>query len=187
MKPDTTKCSGCVVQSASAKVSRRDFVSMATLSAVAVTLAACGGGGGDDVTGPIPPGVGEVTVRVTDFPALATMGGIAKVRNSPPVAMTRTSTGLVASPCHAHTRERRSSSRLMVRSSARGTAPNLRRPVSGPAASERAVSFAFRSPLMRLGRAPPSDSADIGECRTSRRRRDLNDRGGVCIVVHALR
>ncbi len=96
MNPDTTKCSGCAVSTARETVSRRDFVSMATLSAVAVTLAACGGGGGGDVTGPIPPGVGEVTIRLADFPALATVGGIAKVRNSPPVAMTRTSTGLIA-------------------------------------------------------------------------------------------
>ncbi len=95
MKPDTTKCSGCAVGSARTAVSRRDFVSMATLSAVAVTLAACGGGG-DDVTGPVPPGVGEVTVRLADFPALAAMGGIAKVRNSPPVAMTRTASGFIA-------------------------------------------------------------------------------------------
>lgn len=71
---------------------------MATLSAVALTLSACGGaaGGDDDITGPIPPGVGEVTVRVSDFPTLAAVGGIAKVRNSPAVAMTRTSTGYVA-------------------------------------------------------------------------------------------
>lgn len=96
MKPDTTKCSGCAVSSAAATVSRRDFVSMATLSAVAVTLAACGSGEAGGTTGPIPPGVGEVTVRVADFPTLAAMGGIAKVRNSPPVALTRTSSGLVA-------------------------------------------------------------------------------------------
>jgi Rieske Fe-S protein len=96
MNPDTTKCSGCAVKTAKETVSRRDFVSIATLSAIAVTLSACGGAAGDGVTGPIPPGVGEVTVRVTDFPTLATVGGIAKVRNSPPVAMTRTSNGLVA-------------------------------------------------------------------------------------------
>jgi Rieske Fe-S protein len=98
MNPDTTKCSGCAVKTAKATVSRRDFVSMATLSAVALTLTACGGGAGgdDDITGPVPPGVGEVTVRVGDFPTLTAVGGIAKVRNSPPVAMTRTANGLVA-------------------------------------------------------------------------------------------
>ncbi len=96
MKPDTTKCSGCAVRTATETVSRRDFVSAATLSAIAVALTACGGGAGGEVTGPIPPGVGEVTIRLADFPGLAQMGGIAKVRNSPPVAMTRTSSGLVA-------------------------------------------------------------------------------------------
>jgi cytochrome b6-f complex iron-sulfur subunit len=78
-------------------VSRREFLSAATMSAVALTLAACGSGGGDDdVTGPVPPGVGEITVRVADFPALASVGGVARVRSSPPVALTRTATGLVA-------------------------------------------------------------------------------------------
>ncbi len=96
MNRDTTKCSGCAVRTASTTVSRRDFVSMATLSAVALTLTACGGAGEAGVTGPIPPGVGEVTIRVSDYPTLAAVGGIAKVRNSPPVAMTRTSAGLVA-------------------------------------------------------------------------------------------
>jgi cytochrome b6-f complex iron-sulfur subunit len=78
------------------QVSRRDFLSMAALSAVAATLTACAAGDDDGSTGPVPPGVGEISVRVTDFPALAAVGGIAKVRNSPPVALTRTSTGLVA-------------------------------------------------------------------------------------------
>ncbi len=96
MKPDTTKCSGCAVKAAAETVSRRDFVSMATLSAVALTLTACGSGEEGGTTGPVPPGVGEVTVKVTDFPSLAAMGGIAKVRNSPPVAMTRTPAGLIA-------------------------------------------------------------------------------------------
>jgi cytochrome b6-f complex iron-sulfur subunit len=79
-------------------VSRREFLSAATMSAVALTLAACGSGGGgdDDITGPVPPGVGEITVRVADFPGLASVGGVARVRSSPPVAMTRTSSGFLA-------------------------------------------------------------------------------------------
>ncbi len=87
------QCGECVARSAS--VSRRDFVSMATMSAVAVTLSACGGGGesGEPITGPIAPGVGQVVVTVTDFPALATIGGVARVRSSPPVAMARTAAG----------------------------------------------------------------------------------------------
>jgi Rieske Fe-S protein len=92
---DVTVCRGCAARSDG--VSRREFLSAATMSAVALTLAACGGGGGDDeITGPIPPGVGEITVRITDFPALASVGGVARVRSSPPVAMTRTATGFVA-------------------------------------------------------------------------------------------
>ncbi len=95
MKSDTTKCSGCAVGKAAA-LSRRDFVSMATLSAVAVTLTACGAGAEGGTTGPVPPGVGEVTVKVSDFAGLAAVGGVAKVRNSPPVALARTSSGYVA-------------------------------------------------------------------------------------------
>ena len=95
MKSDTTKCSGCAIGKA-ATVSRRDFVSMATLSAVAVTLTACGAGAEGGTTGPVPPGVGEVTVKVSDFAGLGTVGGVAKVRNSPPVALARTASGYVA-------------------------------------------------------------------------------------------
>jgi Rieske Fe-S protein len=76
-------------------VSRRDFVSAATLSAVAVVLTACGGGE-DGATGPIEPGTGQIAISLASFPGLATVGNVAKVRNSPPIAMARTSTGLVA-------------------------------------------------------------------------------------------
>ncbi|MES3033909.1 MAG: Rieske 2Fe-2S domain-containing protein [Gemmatimonadota bacterium] len=92
MTPDTTKCSGCALRTSN--LSRRDFVSAATLSAVAVVLTACGGD--DGPTGPISPGVGEISVRITDYPALGTVGAVAKVRNSPPVALARTSEGFVA-------------------------------------------------------------------------------------------
>jgi cytochrome b6-f complex iron-sulfur subunit len=87
-------CTGCAARPNG--VSRREFLSAATMSAVALTLAACGSGGDDDVTGPVPPGVGEITVRVADFPVLAAVGGVARVRSSPPVAMTKTASGLVA-------------------------------------------------------------------------------------------
>ncbi len=94
MKTDPTMCAGCAVQKR--EVSRRDFVSMATMSAVAVALTACGGGGADDPVGPGTPGTGTVAITLSSFPELATIGNVAKVRNSPPVAMARTSTGLVA-------------------------------------------------------------------------------------------
>jgi len=76
-------------------VSRRDFVSMATLSAVTVALTACGGGG-EGSTGPVSPGVGTIAIVLSNHPGLATVGNVAKVRNSPAVAIARTSDGLVA-------------------------------------------------------------------------------------------
>lgn len=95
MKPDVTMCSGCAVNAAA--VTRRDFVSMATLSAVALALTACGGGAdgatGNDTTGPVSPGVGTRAVRLADFPALAVVGSAVKVSNSPPIALARTAAG----------------------------------------------------------------------------------------------
>ena len=94
MPTENQKCAGCAVREHA--VSRRDFVSMATLSAVAVALTACGGAAGDGSTGPIDPGTGTFSVKPADYPALATVGGTVKVRNSPPVALAKTSGGLVA-------------------------------------------------------------------------------------------
>lgn len=92
---DAKSCSGCRL--ADAAVSRRDFVSMATMSAVAVALSGCGGGDDDGgSTGPVPPGTGQITVLLTDFPSLSAVGATAKVRSSPPIAVSRTATGLVA-------------------------------------------------------------------------------------------
>jgi Rieske Fe-S protein len=94
MKTDTTQCSGCIVRDKA--VSRRDFVSAATLSAMAVVLTACGGGSEEGATGPIEPGTGQIAISLANFPELATVGSVARVRITPPVAMARTSTGLVA-------------------------------------------------------------------------------------------
>jgi Rieske Fe-S protein len=93
MKTDTTPCAGCIVGEQA--VSRRDFVSAATLSAMAVVLTACGGGE-DGATGPIEPGTGQIAISLASFPELATVGSVARVRITPPVALARTSTGLVA-------------------------------------------------------------------------------------------
>ena len=99
---ETPKCSGCAVGKASAGVSRRDFVTLATLSAVTVALSACGGGAEAGVSGPQvpgvpapgpnvgPPGTGSATVKLSDFPALNVVGGVAKVVSTPPVAVART-------------------------------------------------------------------------------------------------
>jgi cytochrome b6-f complex iron-sulfur subunit len=85
-------CDSCAVRERA--LSRRDFVSLATMSAVAVALSACGGG--DDSTGPTSTGVGTFTVKPGDFAALNTVGGAVKVRNTPPVAVAKTASGLVA-------------------------------------------------------------------------------------------
>lgn len=96
-----------------ADLSRRQFVSAATLSAIALTLSACGGGelgGGDRVTAPAPSptptptpsptnppvGLNQIGVTVSSYPALLAVGGVAKVSNSPPIAVARTAAGFVA-------------------------------------------------------------------------------------------
>jgi Rieske Fe-S protein len=91
MSEEHVECTGCALRQSDA-VSRREFVSAATLSAVALALTACGGGG-DDSTGPIDTGVGTVNITLADFPALATVGRPAVVRPSPRVAMVRTASG----------------------------------------------------------------------------------------------
>ncbi len=102
-----------------AEVSRRDFVSVALLSAIAATLSACGGGdlsaadkllapGNPDTTStpttPTTPtttgnptvGANQIGVTIASYAALANVGGIARVNNSPPIALARTATGFVA-------------------------------------------------------------------------------------------
>lgn len=72
---DAAGCGGC---------SRRDFLAHSSLAAVATFLAACGS---DTSTGPLPTGL---TVRVADYPALATVGGISQVSSTgTPVAVVR--------------------------------------------------------------------------------------------------
>lgn len=77
---------------------RRAFLSQTMLAAASVLLVACGGGGDDDeddgITLP-PPGT-VFDIRVSDHPALATVGGVARVQASPPLAMARTSAGYSA-------------------------------------------------------------------------------------------
>ncbi len=99
MTVDIRTCSGCSV--ASAAVSRRDFVSTATLAAVAVALSGCGGGGSDGGPTsppfvPKPPALATpLVIALANFPALATVGGVARVSSQPPIALARTSAGLV--------------------------------------------------------------------------------------------
>lgn len=73
--PDLTPCGGCT---------RRDFLAHSSLAAVATLLAACGS---ESTTAPLPSGL---TVRVADYPALATVGGISQVSSTgTPVAVVR--------------------------------------------------------------------------------------------------
>ncbi len=88
-------CDTCAV------VSRREFVSQATMTAIAAALAGCGGGGGGDgalgpVAAPKPPVISTpMIITLANFPALATVGGVAKVSSQPPIALARTAAGLV--------------------------------------------------------------------------------------------
>lgn len=93
------ECAGCACGGGRADdVSRRDFVAKSTLAAVAAFLAACGNGqiGMTAPSGsPAPPGGSSagLTVVLSQFPALATVGGIARVDGGAgsPVALVRTS------------------------------------------------------------------------------------------------
>ena len=113
-------CSGCplaaagMVPAGTGGVSRRDFVSTAMLTAIAATLAACGSGeltaaekllAATPTPTPTPTpvttgnptvGANQVGVTIANFPALRNVGGIAVIRNSPAIALARTSTGFVA-------------------------------------------------------------------------------------------
>ncbi len=73
------------------RVDRRTFLSATTLAAAAVLLQACSGGsnGATFFTGPTG---GTLVVKLSDFPALANVGGLARVDNGvgAPTALTRT-------------------------------------------------------------------------------------------------
>jgi Rieske Fe-S protein len=100
VRVNSQECTGCVL--ATAAVSRRDFVSQATLSAIALALTACGGGGGDGPSSSTPPTpkppviATPLVITLANFPLLATVGGVERVSSQPAIAMARTSAGLVA-------------------------------------------------------------------------------------------
>lgn len=76
-----SSCSGCV--------SRRDFLATSTAAAVTTLLAACGSDGGSTGATAV-----SVEVRLSDYPALGTVGGIAKIAGtSTPVAVVRADAG----------------------------------------------------------------------------------------------
>lgn len=86
-------CDGCgpVESSATASgIGRRTFLAQAAMLAAAAALAACGAGA-DNVTAP-PSGI-NATLKVSDYPALGSVGGIAMVNISGyPFAVVRTGT-----------------------------------------------------------------------------------------------
>lgn len=87
-------CSGCAL------VTRREFVSQATLAAVAAVLTGCGGGGSEPTSpprnSPTPPTVATpLVITLANFPALATVGSAVRVSSQPPIALARTPNGLV--------------------------------------------------------------------------------------------
>ncbi|HEY1951259.1 MAG TPA: Rieske 2Fe-2S domain-containing protein [Gemmatimonadaceae bacterium] len=89
MEPIQTNGGGCAHCGEPAGTSRREFLAAATASAVtAVLLTACGGNpsGGTTLTGPV-----SLTVQVSSYPALANVGGIARVDSGgTPIALVRT-------------------------------------------------------------------------------------------------
>lgn len=83
----------CALATTDGAVDRRGFLSQAVLAAAAAALAACGGGGGGggDVAGPTAPTTVGTSLRVADYPALATTGGVATATvNGTPIAVVRT-------------------------------------------------------------------------------------------------
>lgn len=75
-------------------LSRRDFVERAVAASLMLGLGACGDGVIGGVTGPTtapPIAGGSFSIAIADFPALATVGGIARVDGglSTPIAVSR--------------------------------------------------------------------------------------------------
>jgi len=80
-------CASCAIRGVTA-VGRREFLSATMLVAVAAVLEACGLST-DSLTG---PSGGALTVKLSSFPSLARVGGIARVDNGngSPTALVRT-------------------------------------------------------------------------------------------------
>ena len=77
------------VSPTSSEIGRRTFLAQTAMLAAAAALAACGAG--SDPTAPSLSG--PTTIKVSDYPALATVGGIALVTvQSSPFAIVRTGT-----------------------------------------------------------------------------------------------
>ena len=81
-------CDACVVHAATG-MGRRAFLVRGAMAAAAVALAACGGAGSDATA---PTSV-SLSLKVSDYPALASDGGVALVNaGGSPIAIVRTGT-----------------------------------------------------------------------------------------------
>lgn len=83
-------CAGCDETTAITAIDRRSFLTRGALAAAALALAACGGGAGSDV---MAPSSVSLALTVANYPALASIGGVALVSaSSSPIAVVRTGT-----------------------------------------------------------------------------------------------
>jgi Rieske Fe-S protein len=82
-------CACGVAQPEIAGINRRDFVTFGAAALAMAALAACGVGG-DSVTS--PKSLNSASIKISDFPALATVGGVATTAvDGTPIAVVRTS------------------------------------------------------------------------------------------------
>ena len=81
-------CGGCDEPVTLNTIGRREFLARGALAAAAIALAACGGAGSDATA----PNSVALSLKVSDYPALASVGGLALVSASgSPLAVVRTS------------------------------------------------------------------------------------------------
>jgi len=93
-KENSSPCTSCthdgIVEAPVSGIGRRTFLAQSAILAAAAALAACGASGGG-VTAPTLSG--STTIKVSDYPALANVGGVALVNISGnPFAIVRTDT-----------------------------------------------------------------------------------------------
>jgi len=94
-KDSSTSCTSCgdegLLEAPASGIGRRTFLAQSAILAAAAALAACGAGGSGDITGPTLTGTS--TIKISDYPALANVGGVALVNISgSPLAIVRTDT-----------------------------------------------------------------------------------------------
>jgi nitrite reductase/ring-hydroxylating ferredoxin subunit len=89
-------CSACDARAVRSfpVLDRRELLSRTALAALGIVLAACGGGSDGPTS---PSAVSALTLKLSDYPALAMVGGVAYVSSDgTPIAVVRTDTSLFA-------------------------------------------------------------------------------------------